>query len=76
MTHLPHPFKMEKEGRLLSLSHHEAIKETKSYPGISKQYPGTDPIKFLEHKVVYTYKTKTGKKKDAECVLWVKWIKD
>ncbi|QQV89635.1 hypothetical protein SJ_217 [Proteus phage SJ_PmiM] len=69
MTHLPHPFKMEKEGRLLSLSHHEAIKETNSYPDVK-------PIKFLEHKVVYTYKTKSGKKKDAECILWVKWIKD
>ena len=70
MTHLPHPFKMEKEGRLISLRHHESIRETKTWVGL------TDPIKFLEHKVVYTYKTKTGKPKEAECVLWVKWIKE
>lgn len=68
MTHYPHPFKMREEGRLISIDIIKEVKLTKSY------WADIEPKKFLECKAIYKYKSKNGKAKGGECVLWVKWL--
>lgn len=68
MTHRPHPFKMKHEGRLISLDITEEQKQTKCpITGILGDW-------YIATIAKYKYKSKSGKTKYKECILYIKWM--
>ncbi|QQK88077.1 hypothetical protein [Providencia phage PSTRCR_127] len=68
MTYRPHPFKMKHEGRLISLDMSEEKMQTKC--------PITGKLGnfYLATVAKYSYKSKTGKTKYKELILYIKWM--